>query len=278
MSSHFYPLAPSLKCAEGEVTSGVTRDLHPPRPEQTSAGEPVNSFATSPRGETAAIVTGDEASHQHQETQPGLSTEDHLSDHVVTPVTPSAELHPVRDCLKDHTEAQTLPPEICSERNSTATPLTEKCPSDTVITPVPSSPINQFQVKDDQASINTTLKNMTNENSGAQTELNVNGNGMGADELVATIKEQNVKRHSSKSLVDSSSTTESVVAGNGRTDRLCDPAAPDGAHAAYSSSPCDPPISQPKSQKVLRGRKKSNKEDEGNSEGDGKPKKTCVLQ
>ncbi|XP_027029442.2 inverted formin-2 isoform X3 [Tachysurus fulvidraco] len=286
--------APNAKCAEGEVTSGVAQDLPHPHSEETSVEEPVSASSTSPRGETATTVTGKEAPLKHQETQLVLSDENTLSNNTATPMKPSAELPPVQDYIKDHKEAQTLPNEILSERKSSnETPPTEKTSVDTPFSIVPPSTVNpsagkdgtqrncnsnNSQVNDHQSSIDTTLKNMTNVNSGAHTDSNVNGNGTVTDDMVPKSQEQNAKRDSSKTQVESSSTTETSVAGNNNrnTEMPCEPDVPDGAHAVDGSAPSNPPVSQPKSHRLLRGRKKSNKEAEGNSEGDSK--KNCVLQ
>ncbi|KAK3538051.1 hypothetical protein QTP70_027405 [Hemibagrus guttatus] len=253
--------APSVKCAEREVTSGVTQDIPPSQAEGTSVEEPVSASSTSPREETAATVTGNEAPLKHQETQRVLSTE---NTHTATPLKLSAELPPVQECIKDHTEAQTLPNEILDERKSSIeTPLTEK----TSVNPPAAkdgtqhncnSNSNNSQVKDNQAPIDTTFKNVTNVDSGAHTDSNANGNGMVTDDIV--LKSQ--KHKAKKTQEESSRNTESSVAGNGnrKTEKPCEPDVPDGADAVEGSAFSNPPISQPKSHKLLRGRKKSNKE------------------
>lgn len=190
---------------------------------------------------------------------------------------PSAELPPVQDYIKDHKEAQTLPTEMLSENKLSVETPTEKTSVDTPFSIVPPSTVNpsagkdgtqrncnfnNSQVNDDQSSIDTTLKNMTNVNSGAHTDSNVNGNGTVTDDMLPKSQEQNAKRDSSKTQVESSSTTETSVAGNSNrnTEMPCEPDVPDGAHAVDGSAPSNPPVSQPKSHRLLRGRKKSNKE------------------
>ncbi|KAG7328122.1 hypothetical protein KOW79_008066 [Hemibagrus wyckioides] len=267
--------APSVKCAGREVTSGITQDLPSSQSERTSVEEPVSASSTSPRGETAVTVTGNIAPLKHQETQPGLSTE---NTHTATPLKPSAKLPPVQECIKDNTEAQTLPNKILDERKSSIeTPLTEKTSVDTPFCTVPPSPVtppaakdgtqhnsnsNNSQVKYNQAYIDTTFKNVTNVDSGAHTDSSANGNGMVTDDIVPKSQKQNAKRDSSKTQEESSSTTESSVSGNSnrKTEKPCEPDVPDGAHAVEGSAPSNPPSSQPKSHKLLRGRKKSNKE------------------
>lgn len=282
ISSRSHCLAPSVKCAEREVTSGVTQDIPPPRPEGTSVEDPVSASSTSPRGETAATATGNEAPLAHQGTQPGVSTENTLPNHTAAPIKPSGELPSVQACLKDNGETQTLPAENLSEKNSsTEIPLTEKTSVDTPIAEVPPSSVNpsaakdvtqqncnsnNSQIKDDQTPTETALKNVTNVNAGAHTDSNVKGNGMITDEILPESQEQNAKRHSSKTPVDSSCATESSVAGNGNGNRNGNTAmpretdVPDGARAVDGSAPSDPPTSQAKSHKLIRGRKKSNKE------------------
>ncbi|XP_053488375.1 inverted formin-2 isoform X1 [Ictalurus furcatus] len=285
--------AQSVKCAEREVTSGVPQDPPPPQPKETNLEGPVSASSTNPRGERAATATGNEVPLTHQETQSGLSTEHTLSNHTATPLKPSAELPPVQDCLKDNIETP-LPTEILSEKNSsTETPLTEKTSVDTRFSTVPPSTVNpsaatdgtqqncnsnNSQVKDDQAFTDATLKNVTNINSGAHTDSHVEVHSMVSDEMVPESQDQNAKKRSSTTQVDSSRATESSLAGNSNTEMPGEPDAPDGAGAVDGSAPSDPPASQPKSHKLIQGRKKSNKEAEGNSEGDSKRKKTCVLQ
>lgn len=270
MSSHSRSLASNVKCAEGEVTSGVAQDFGP-RPEETSVEDPVSASSTSLGGETVAIATGNEAPLTHQVTQSGLSTESALSNHTATLLKPSAELPP------GNLETQTLPAEILSEKNSsTETPLTEKTSVDTFSTvpPFTVSPSsakdgtqqncnsNNSQVRNDQVSIDTTHKNVTNVNSGARTDSNEKVHGMLTSETVPESQEQNAKRHSSKPQVDSSSAIESSLAGNSNSsiEMAHEPDVPDGAHAVDGSAPSNPPTSQPKSSKLIRGRKKSNKE------------------
>lgn len=108
-----------------------------------------------------------------------------------------------------------------------------------------------------QASSDALLKNLTN--SGAHTNSNVKGNGKLADEIVPESQEQNGKEHSSKTRIDSISASESSLARNSNSniEKQSEPDVPDGARAVDSSAP---PNSQPKSHKVIRGRKKSNKE------------------
>ncbi|MCI4382842.1 hypothetical protein PGIGA_G00019360 [Pangasianodon gigas] len=269
--------APSVKCAEKEVTSGVAQDL-PPRPEETSVEDPVSASSTGPRGETAVTATGNDAPLTHQETQPGIPTENTLSNHTATLLKPSAEPPPVQDRSKNNVETQTLPAELLSEKNSsTETPLTEKTSVNTPFSTVSPSIVNisaakdgtqqncnsnNSQVKDDQASIDTTPKNVTNVNSGAHTDSNVKVHGTVTDEIVPESQEQNAKRHSSKTQVDSSSAIESSLTGNSNsnTEVPCEPDVPDGAGAVDGTAPPNPPTSQPKSHKLIRGKKKSNKE------------------
>lgn len=280
ISSYFYSLVPSVDCAQREVTSGVTQDLPSPRPKVQSVEDPVSASSTSPRGETAVTVTGNEAPLKQQETQPGLSTEYTLSKQTAAPLKPSAERPPVQDCLKDNVETQRVPTENLSERNaSTETPLGEKTSVDTPLSTVPPSTMNpsatkdgtqqncnynNSQGKDDQVSTDPTLKNVTIINSGAHTNSNIKGNSTLTDEMVPEIQEQNAKRHSSKTQVDSSSTTESSLAGNsnsnGNIEMPREPDVPDGARAVDGSAPSNPPSSQPKSHKLIHGRKKINKE------------------
>ncbi|MCJ8737055.1 hypothetical protein PDJAM_G00019390 [Pangasius djambal] len=288
--------APSVKCAEKETTSGVAQDLPPPWPEETSVEDPVSASSTGPRGETAVTATSNDAPLKHQETQPGVSAENMLSNHTATPLKPSAEPPPVQDCLKVKGETQTLPAELVREKNSsTETPLTEKTSVDTPFSTVPPSIVNQStakdgtqqncnsnnsQVKDDQASIDTTPKNVTNVNSGAHTDSNVKVHGTVTDEIVPGSQEQNAKSRSSKTQVDSSCSTESSLTSNSNsnTEVLRETDVPDGAHAVDGTAPPNPPTSQPKSHKLIRGKQKSNKQAEGNSKGDSKHKTTCVLQ
>lgn len=120
---------------------------------------------------------------------------------------------------------------------------------------------NNSQGKDDQAPTDALLKDLTNVNSGAHTDSNVKGNGRLADEIVPESQEQNGKKCSSKTHIDSIGALESPLASNGNDNletQLVD--VPDGARAADSSAPPNPPTSQPKSHKLIRGRKKSNKE------------------
>lgn len=204
-------------------------------------------------------------------TQPGHSTENTLSRHTAPPHKPSAELPSVQDGLKDKVEPQTL----SHENSSTETPLTEKISVDAPL--IKSAPLstadpsatkedtqqncnsNNSQGKDDQAPIDATLEDMTNVNSGAHTDLNVKGNGSVVDEKVPESQEQNAKRHSSSS---STTTTESSFAckKNSNIEMPHKSDEPDGAHAVDGSAPPNPPTSQPKSHKLIRGRKKSNKE------------------
>ncbi|KAF4083879.1 hypothetical protein AMELA_G00122420 [Ameiurus melas] len=254
--------AQSVKCAEREVTSGVPQDpAPPPQPKETNLEGPVSASSTNPRGETAAIATGNEVQLVHQETQSGLSTEHTLSNHAATQFKPSAELPPVQDCLKDNVETP-LPTEILSEKNSsTETPPTGKTSVDTRFSTVPQSTVNPSAATD-----------------GTQQNCNSNNSQVKNDEIVPESQDQSAKKRSSTTQVDSSSATESALAGNSNTEMLGEPDGPDGAGAVDGSSPLNPPASQPKSHKLIRGRKKSNKEAEGNSEGDSKHKKTCVSQ
>lgn len=275
LSSRSHSLAQSVKCAEREVTSGVPQDPPPPQPKETNLEGPVSASSTNPRGERAATATGNEVPLAHQETQSGLSTERTVSNHTATPLKPSAQLPPVQDCLKDNVETP-LPTEILSEKNSsTETPLTEKTSVDTRFSTVPPSTVNpsaatdgtqqncnsnNSQVKDDQAFTDTTLKNVTNINSGAHTDSHVEVHGMVSDEMVPESQDQNAKKRSSTTPVDSSRATESSLAGNSNTEMLGEPDAPDGAGAVDGSAPSNPPASRPKSHKLIQGRKKSNKE------------------
>lgn len=271
MSSYSHFLAPSVKHAEGEVTPGLTQEL--PQSEETIDEEPVSAFSTSPRGETAVTVT----SNEHQETQPGLFTKNTLSNHTATPLKPLEDIPLVQDSLKDHTEAQTPPAKNLSEKNfSTETLLTEKTYVDTPVSTVPPSIVNpsaikdgtqrncnfnDSQVKDDQASIDSALVNMTNVNSCVHTASNVNENSTITDKLGLESQKKNATILS-KTQVDFSNTSESSVAGNNnsKTEEPCDPNVHDGAHGGDASAASYPPTSQPKSHKLLKGRKKGSKE------------------
>ncbi|XP_053365519.1 inverted formin-2 isoform X1 [Clarias gariepinus] len=288
--------APSVKCAEKEVTPEPAQDLHPPQPKETGVEEPVNVSSTSPRGETADIAPGNEAPVTQQETESSHSTENIPSNHTATPLKPSIELPSVQDCLKDNVEKQTLPIENFSEKNSsTESPLSENASVDTPFSTVPPSTVNpsaakegirqncnsnNSQVKDVQTSTDATLKNVTNINSGAHIYSDLKVSGVVTDEIVPQNLEQDAKTHSGKTQLGSSSSTESSYSNisNNNIETPHEPDVPDGARAVDDSLPSNPPTSRPKSQKLFRGRKKSNKEAKGNSEGDIKHKKNCVLQ
>ncbi|KAF5890860.1 inverted formin-2 isoform X1, partial [Clarias magur] len=270
--------APSVKCAEKEITAGAAQDPHPPQPKETGVEDPVSASSTSPRGETAAIAPCNEAPVTQQEMESGHSTENIPSNHTATPLKPTTELPSVQDHLKDGIETQTLPKENFSEKNSsTETPLSETASVDIPFSTVPPSTVNpsaekeairqncnsnNSQVKDGQTSTDATHTNVTDINSGAHMYSDVKGSDVVTDEIVPQNLEQDAKTHSGRTHLGSSSSTESSYSNisNNNIEMPHEPDVPDGAHAVDDSAPSNLPTSRPKSQKLFRGRKKSNKE------------------
>ncbi|XP_017558750.1 inverted formin-2 isoform X2 [Pygocentrus nattereri] len=285
----------SVRSAEG-VKVSVAQDLPPPpQVKEMGAEDPASISSISPPGEAPL---GSEAQLQPQgveESQAGLSTEKPLPKHTASLEEHPAELPPAQDHSEDGIKPQSVTTETITEENASSDtpqpqisqssvdvqnsaqipvpPLNPSAAEDEAV-PAHNHNDNNSQFKDTSDSVDRSLKNAKNIDSGICIDPDENGEGAVICEMSQKNQDQGEQRHSSSDQAGTNGNTASP--GSKEIQQGCN--VPDGAQAQDIPSPFSPPKTQPKQHKLLRGKKKSSHEAGGNSEGHSKHKQGCVLQ
>ncbi|KAI4875139.1 hypothetical protein NFI96_013012, partial [Prochilodus magdalenae] len=280
--------AASVRSAEGEVKAQDL--LPPPQVKGKGAENPASVSSTNHPGDVA--LASKAQLQPQEETQTGLFTEKTLPKCNAPSEEHSAELSPAQDHSEDNIKPQSVTTEaITKEKSSSDTQLEQKIshiPVDvqnsSAETPVPplTPPAaedkavpehnhndNNSQFKDTSDSIDTSLKNAKNIDSGICIDSNGNGEGEVIGEMSLQSQGEDEPRHSSNGQEDA----HENKASSGSTETQQGYDVPDGAEAQDKPAPVSSPKTQHKQHKLLRGRKKSSHEAGGNSEGHRRPRK-----
>ncbi|KAL6478059.1 hypothetical protein MHYP_G00138940 [Metynnis hypsauchen] len=187
--------AASVRSAEG-VKVSVAQDLPPLQVKEMGAEDPASVSSISPPGEAPLSSEAQLQPQGVEESQAGLSTEKPLPKHTASPEGHPAEFPPAQDHSEDSKKPQSVTTETITEekassdtpqpqisqssvdvQNSAQIPVPPLNPSaaDDEAIPAHNHNDNNSQFKDASDSIDTSLKNAKNVDSGICIDPNENG-------------------------------------------------------------------------------------------------------
>ncbi|XP_066529545.1 inverted formin-2 isoform X3 [Hoplias malabaricus] len=248
----------------------------PPQVKEKAAKDPASAAPTSLPKEAPLASKAQLQPQAVEESQTGFSTEKPLPEHTEkSPVEPL----PDQDHKEEKTRPQSIPNEIITKENQPSnapaqkevaqTSVDKQSPSaESLVSPMTPTAVEDKAVpeynnngnnghgKDKSGSVDTSLKNAKNIDSGIFIDTNANAESEVISEMSPNIQGQDERRHSSSSRDDANRNKASP--GVNETQQGC--GEPDGAQAQDKPTPLNPSTPQPKHLKLLKGKKKSTNE------------------